>query len=139
MITRRTAANAAAAIIATAALALVSEANAIEPTAQVIEYYNASLGHYFMTAFPPEAAILDAGIIVPGLVRTGVTWTAWASATDSPTAVPVCRFFGTPGVGPNSHFYTADPVECALVKQNPGWTFEAIAFFIEVPQNAACK
>ena len=135
---RRTKANAAAGILAAAALFLVSGADATEPTAQVIEYYNATLGHYFMTGFPAEAAMLDAGIIVPGWVRTGVTWNAWASATDSPTAVPVCRFFGTPGVGPNSHFYTADPTECALVKQNPGWTFEAIAFYIEPTVAGAC-
>jgi serine protease len=55
------------------------------------------------------------------------------------TAVPVCRFFGTPGKGPNSHFYTADANECVVVKQNPGSTFEAIAFSIEVAQAGACK
>ena len=34
------------------ALAVASTASAIEPTAQAIEYYNASLNHYFITAFP---------------------------------------------------------------------------------------
>ncbi len=67
-----------------------------------------------------------------------MTWSAWASAGDSPTAVPVCRFFGTPGNGPNSHFYTVDANECAMVKQDPNWIFEAIAFYIDVPQNATC-
>ena len=62
-----------------------------------------------------------------------------AVAGDSPTAVPVCRFFGTPNVGPNSHFYTADSAECAKVKQNPDWTFEAIAFYIEVPTGTALR
>ena len=110
-----------------------------EPTARAVEFYNARLHHYFVTAFPDEAAMLDAGVVVPGWVRTGVTFSAWQSAGDSPTAVPVCRFFGTPGVGPDSHFYTADPAECALVKQNPDWTFEAIAFYIEPAQAGACK
>ncbi len=114
------------------------EATAAEPTAQVIEYYNASIGHYFITAFPEEAAMLDQGIVVPGWTRTGVTWNAWTSAADSATAVPVCRFFGTPNVGPNSHFYTSDPAECAKVKQNPDWTFEAIAFYIEPTASATC-
>jgi uncharacterized protein (DUF1800 family) len=109
-----------------------------EPTARAVEFYNARLNHYFITAFPEEAAMLDAGIVVPGWARTGVTFSAWASAGDSPTAVPVCRFFGTPGVGPDSHFYTADPNECALVKQNPGWTFEAISFYIEPAPAVSC-
>jgi uncharacterized protein (DUF1800 family) len=126
---------------ATAALsALVTQAAAaIEPTANVIEYYNASLNHFFITAYQDEAAMLDQGLAIKGWTRTGVTWSAWANAGDSATAVPVCRFFGTPGKGPNSHFYTADANECAVVKQNPGWTFEAIAFYIEVPQAGACK
>jgi hypothetical protein len=126
---------------ATAALSVLSAqgAAAIEPTANVIEYYNAPLNHFFITAYPDEAAMLDQGLVVKGWTRTGVTWSAWANAGDSATAVPVCRFFGTPGKGPNSHFYTADANECAVVKQNPGWTFEAIAFYIEVPQLGACK
>jgi hypothetical protein len=114
-------------------------ASAIEPTAQAIEFYNASLDHYFMTAFADEAAMLDAGILVKGWSRTGVTFNVWRDATDDPAAVPVCRFFGTPGVGPNSHFYTADAAECALVKTNPNWTYEAIAFHVEVPQGGACN
>jgi uncharacterized protein (DUF1800 family) len=129
------------ALLSTAAIAagLAIPAQAAEPTAKVIEFYEPALKHYFITAYGDEAAMLDAGTVVPGWVRSGVTWNAWANASDSATAVPVCRFIGTPGVGPNSHFYTADGNECALVKQNPGWTFEAIAFFIEVPQNGACK
>ena len=113
-------------------------AAAIEPTANVIEYHNASLNHFFLTTYPGEAAMLDQGAMVNGWARTGVTWSAWANAGDSATAVPVCRFFGTPGTGPNSHFYTADTNECALVRQDPKWTFEAIAFYIDVPQSGAC-
>src|SRR5207249_4145142 len=97
-----------------------------------------ALDHYFITADPAEAAMLDAGIVVPSWTRTGVIWHAWAAAADRSSARPVCRFFGTPGVGPNSHFYTADASECALVKQNPGWAFEGIAFYIDVPQVGAC-
>src|SRR5204863_5786812 len=56
-------------------------------------------------------------------------------AGDASGTVPVCRFFGNPGVGPNSHFYTADAAECAKVKNNPDWIFEAIAFYITLPTN----
>jgi uncharacterized protein (DUF1800 family) len=121
-----------------AALAIAAPASALEPTAQVVEFYNASLGHYFVTAFPEEAAALDAGTPVAGWTRTGIAWNAWKNAGESLTALAVCRFFGTPGVGPNSHFYTADAAECAKVKQNPDWTYEAIAFYIDVPQGATC-
>ena len=40
--------------------------------------------------------------------------------------MPVCRFYAK---GPNSHFYTAEAVECAAVKNDPGWTFEGIAYY----------
>ena len=120
-----------------AALLSAFRAAALEPTATVIEFYNASLNHYFITGFPEEAAMLDQGIVVPGWIRTGVQWQAWASATDNPSAVPVCRFYGSP-IGPNSHFYTADPAECTFVKQDAAWRFEAIAFYIDVAQNGNC-
>ena len=111
----------------------VGAASAGEPTATAIEYYNASLNHYFMTASPVETAILDANIDIPGWQRTGIEFGAYASADDNTDALPVCRFFGTPGIGPNSHFYTADANECALTKQNPDWIFETVAFYIPVP------
>jgi uncharacterized protein (DUF1800 family) len=124
-------------VTALAALLSAFRAAALEPTATVIEFYNPSINHYFITAFPEEAAMLDQGVVVPGWTRTGVQWQAWASATDNPSAVPVCRFYGSP-IGPNSHFYTADPGECAFVKQEAAWRFEAIAFYIAPPQNGNC-
>ena len=39
-----------------------------------VEYYNASLDHYFMTADANEVSILDAGIAIPGWQRTGYTF-----------------------------------------------------------------
>ena len=114
-------------------------AAAIEPTANVIEYYNASLNLFLATAYPDEAAKLDQGFAGKGWTRTGVTWSAWANPGDSSTAVPVCRFSGAPGTVPYSHFYTADANECAAVEQDPAWTFDSIAFYIDVPQKGACK
>lgn len=125
--------------LASAALAATMSAavHAAEPTATVVEFYNAKLNHYFITAYPDEAAMLDAAQIVPGWARTGVEWRAWAAAGDSASAVPVCRFYGTPGVGPNSHFYTASADECDLVKKNPFWKYESIAFWIDAPSYAS--
>ncbi|MEO8753678.1 MAG: DUF1800 family protein, partial [Casimicrobiaceae bacterium] len=128
----------AAGALGLAALAAALPVHAAEPNAQVVEFYNAALNHYFITAFPEEAAALDAGKPVAGWTRTGITWNAWQAAVDRPTAAPVCRFFGTPGIGPNSHFYTASATECATVKQNPDWTYEGIAFYIDVPQGVTC-
>jgi serine protease len=50
----------------------------------------------------------------------------------------VCRFYGTPGIGPNSHFYTVDAAECEAVKHDPGWTYEGTAFFIAAPVDGGC-
>lgn len=92
----------------------------------VVEFYNASLDHYFLTAEPAEAAMLDQGIVVPGWRRTGFEFKSWAPG--APLGVEACRFFGTPGIGPNSHFFTIDANECAIVRANPNWTFEGLAF-----------
>src|SRR4029450_2189491 len=89
-----------------------------------VEYFNATLGHYFLTAFPEEAAALDAGALGGAWKRTGFAFVVWYQ--DDADAVGVCRFFGKPGVGPNTHFYTGDPLECAGLKANPLWTYEGI-------------
>jgi serine protease len=52
--------------------------------------------------------------------------------------MPVCRFTGTPNIGPNSHFYTADAGECALVAANPYWVYEGSPFRTLVPAAGAC-
>jgi murein DD-endopeptidase MepM/ murein hydrolase activator NlpD len=99
------------------------------PRADIVEYYAASLDHYFMTGFTDEEAALDAGTPIAGWKRTGKTFPAYSA--PSPEMATVCRFFGTPGLGVNSHFYTAFDFECAAVKQLAGWTFEANAFYID--------
>ena len=81
------------------------------------------------------AAMLDEGVLVPGWQRTGYTFKTYAPGQG--TGADACRFFGTPGIGPNSHFYTIDATECALVKANPAWTYEALAFRA-APVGAGC-
>jgi murein DD-endopeptidase MepM/ murein hydrolase activator NlpD len=98
------------------------------PRIDVVEYYAASLDHYFMTAFTDEEAKLDAGTPIAGWKRTGESFPA--NSASAPGMATVCRFFGTPGLGVNSHFYTAFDFECAAVKQLAGWIFEANAFYI---------
>jgi predicted dienelactone hydrolase len=100
-----------------------------------IEYYAPSLNHYFITAFPDEAAALDAGIIA-GWMRTGFSFHSWKTGTGPGNEA--CRFFGTPGVGPTSHFYTISVAECDVVRANPAWTFEALAFRAVEPLSTGC-
>ena len=99
-----------------------------------IEYYNASLDHYFITSDPGETAILDAGQKIPGWQRTGYAFNVYAP--DAPQGVPACRFFGVPGVGPNTHFYTILPNECQDVQHNPLWIFEGLVFRVAGPDAA---
>src|SRR5438132_14402759 len=70
-------------------------ASAIEPTASVIEYYNAALNHFFITAYADEAAMLDQGTVVKGWTRTGGPWNAWANPRDDPKPVPLGHGIGT--------------------------------------------
>ncbi|KAB2843165.1 MAG: peptidoglycan DD-metalloendopeptidase family protein [Burkholderiales bacterium] len=116
----------------------VAQSSANIPRATAIEYYNTTLGHYFMTAYASEASFVDGGGAGPGWVRTGMTFQAFLSLS-SPylvNAASVCRFYGA---GPNSHFYTADGGECAFVRANdPGWSYEGIAFLAYPAIGGAC-
>jgi YHYH protein/Repeat of unknown function (DUF5648) len=107
------------------------------PDATVIEFHNASLGHYFVTASASEAAALDAGV-KQGWVRTGASFLAYAT-TEAGTQ-PVCRFYGLPAAGLDSHFYSAFPTECAevLLKFAGTWQLESSdVFSVAVPDKVA--
>jgi hypothetical protein len=91
-------------------------AHAAEPTATAIEYYNASLNHYFMTANPVETAILDANVMFPG---------RRARVSGSPrmprpaTTRPRCRYAGSsarPAAVPTTRS------ERAAGSRRPRWT-----------------
>jgi hypothetical protein len=94
-----------------------------------VEYFHAGFGHYFVTAQADEIAGIDAGLI-SGWTRTGQTFDAWASGSG---LADVCRFFTTAFAPKSSHFYTARAAECDLVKQNPVWQYEKIAFKVALP------
>lgn len=149
---------------------LAARAHTVQPRAQpmaaiaagglveVVEYYNATLAHYFITAEPAEMAALDGGALGGAWVRTGNTFPAWEAGAAPVIGVvmPVCRFFGTDQyradgsrIGPNSHFYTADPAECEHVKtawqstaangvSYPAWHYESVAFSVVLPVGGAC-
>lgn len=111
--------------------------------AAVVEYFNPDLNNYFITADPVEQAFVDTGA-VGRWQRTGNTF-----ATGGPNQV--CRFGGNSNVnpatgtfyGPNSHFYTADPAECAGLKalftpNAKSWKFESNDFLTTPAVNGTC-
>jgi murein DD-endopeptidase MepM/ murein hydrolase activator NlpD len=106
---------------------------AAPPRGTAVEYYNASFGHYFISADADEIADLDAGAFGGAFERTQRTFPVYASA--APDLAPVCRFFTAPGTfgAKSSHFYTADAAECEALKRNPAWIYEKIAFHVPMP------
>jgi hypothetical protein len=104
--------------------------------ARVTEFHNTDLNHYFLTPYVAEALGIDQGAAGPGWERTGLDFNAWQDAAS--TGTPLCRFYGTPGIGPNSHFFTSDALECALVKLDPGWKFEGLTARVQVPVGGVC-
>ena len=95
-----------------------------------IEFYNASLDHYFVTAFADEIAKLDSGVFV-GWQRTNASFKVLAANDTTPGASSVCRFYGVPAAGLDSHFYSASAVECDAVKLKfpAAWLLESSDVF----------
>ena len=108
-----------------------------------VEFYNAALDHYFVTANPIEVAATQNGVAGPGWERTGGSFQTGGD-TD------VCRFYGSYAPGPNSHFFAADGNECQglfdlqLDSADPrrattkSWNFESFDFTTIRPSNGSC-
>ena len=113
-----------------------------------VEFYNAGLDHYFMSMDPQEVAYLDLGTF-PGWQRTGLSFLTFGSSASAvgSAANPACRFYIPPEHG-DSHFFSADPVECAIARSKigtdpnfSGYVEETSnAFYIELPDksNGVC-
>ena len=101
----------------------------------VVEFQNDELAHFFYTADPEEAAMLDAGAIVPGWRRTGFAFKAWDRHDANGDAS--CRYFTSRG-GVYSHFYSIWAPECAILAADPLWRFEALAFRASLPAAEDC-
>jgi hypothetical protein len=95
-----------------------------------IEFYHANFGHYFVSADLDEVAGLDAGVF-QGWARTGEGFRV--AEQGAPGNLPVCRFFGVGFAPKSSHFYTPYPAECDIVKNDPNWVYEKIAFGLALP------
>ncbi len=111
-----------------------------QQTILVKEYRHTALDHYFMSASSQEQAAIETGAFGTGWQATGFQFLAFRPSPAAPAASwPVCRFYGTPGLGPNSHFFTASPYECAWVSREEGWWYEGLAFNIYLPYLGTCE
>jgi hypothetical protein len=87
------------------------------------------------------------------MIDTGAVgrWVRTASGFNTGGTNSVCRFYGNGAInpatgrifGPNSHFYTADPAECASLKSlfDPNaksWKFESNDFMTSLPAAGKC-
>jgi hypothetical protein len=119
-------------------LAKFDFSKAVQPV-RVREFFNSTLNHYFVTGSIGELNSIIRGDAGPGWSGTSLEFDAYENAQTAPAnAVPVCRFYGTPGKGPNSHFYTFEGPECEAVKKDPGWLYEGIAFYAIKPAASGC-
>jgi hypothetical protein len=110
---------------ALAALKLVADAQAAAPVT-VIEYYNQSLDHYFITWIAGEIALLDAGTTIKGWTRTGKTFKAYSTAQAGTT--DICRIYIIPARG-DSHFFGRGANECdATMAAYPDFVLEDSRF-----------
>ena len=103
----------------------------LKPYSIVVEFYQEDLQHYFRTGNWDEIDLVREGRF-GAWDETADYFLGWRNQSEF-GVLPVCRFYGTPGVGPNSHFYTVDRNECEKVKKDPGWTYEGIAFYSRKP------
>jgi hypothetical protein len=104
--------------------------------AVVVEFFNASVGHYFATISQAEIDALERGGHA-GWSRSTGAFAAWPTAADAPPgAVPVCRLWSERYT---THFYSADPAECAAAVANwpEVWALETReAFYVFTPDKA---
>jgi hypothetical protein len=103
-----------------------------------VEYYLPREDHYFITADANEITLLDGGHF-PGWVRTGQSINVFPAAdVQSGAPLPVCRFYGLPQAGLDSHFYSASPAECQLVIDRfpNAWLLESSNVFMAYLPNA---
>lgn len=97
---------------------------------RAIEFYHHDFNHYFVSADQDEIAGLDAGVF-QGWARTGQGFRT--AAADAPGNQPVCRFFSVGFGAISTHFYTPYPNECEIVKADPNWVYEKLAFGAALP------
>lgn len=106
-------------------------------TVDVVEYYNETFDHYFITWVAAEQANLDAGNTPTKWTRTGLSFKA--HTTTPAGSSPVCRYYIPPQLG-DSHFFGRGTDECnATGQKNPSFVLESPDFMqMFLPVNGVC-
>jgi hypothetical protein len=111
--------------------------------ADMVEFYHPTLNHYFYTPSAQEIALIEGGSAGAGWIRTGEKFRVTVGRacpsfsfdpSYAPDLRPTFRFYGKPGKGPNSHFFTVNRGECHAVTQDAGWQYEGSTFYAAQPQ-----
>ena len=104
-------------------LVVVGSMPAATATRSIIEFYNASLDHYFMSQDPDEIRALDSGVKV-GWMRTGQSIDGYVPAQSDQRGRPAARYYGLPSAGLDTHLFT-------IREENPGmgWVLESADVF----------
>jgi len=108
----------------------------LEPDYPVLEFVRTlpdGMQHFFLTGVPTEAAQLD---LRPEWQRTFEVFMTFAPVANRAGTSPVCRFYGLPAAGLDSHFFSADANECDAVRQRfaNAWVIETTdAFEVYMP------
>ncbi len=114
-------------------------AETLLPTVAVVEFVRRlpnGMQHFFMTGSTAEVAQLDRS---NDWKRTGEVFMAFARDSGHAGASPVCRFYGLPSAGLDSHFFSASADECSAVAQRFGnaWQLETSdAFEVYLPDRS---
>jgi hypothetical protein len=98
---------------------------------RAVEYFHSGLNHYFMTTDAAEISVLDRGQL-PGWQRTGMSFNVVDPAANTAgVASAVCRYYGKPAYGLDTHFYSGSPDQCAAVPLlwPNQWTLESSNVF----------
>ena len=110
------------------------------------EFHNTTLNHYFITADENEKTAIRSGAAGAGWEETGQNFWAWTPNVMQESAF-VCRFYGDPVKGPNSHFYSASTDECRSLlglqlstpASEPRWNSEGYEFKVSLPDAGTCR
>jgi hypothetical protein len=106
---------------------IVSDTNVVT----VVEFFNAQLGHFFITADVAEIAALDHGTL-RGWTRTGESFRVYSADAAATARIPtMCRLYGLPAAGIDSHFFSSTSYECdEVVRRWPDfWVLETRSAF----------
>jgi hypothetical protein len=96
---------------------------------QVVEYYDAQFGHYFITPLPGEISALGKPPF-DAWQPTGYTFNSYDAVGVPAGTIGVCRFFNDDFDGISTHFYAPHGLGCEdTIADFPDWQLESSQLF----------